>query len=90
MSFEYLSPPQPALTNSWFSIRPSGSITSPTVRRYLSCFHGHVLAKGELGGELLGTLPERLPFLRTINALEPDLFGFPRRAKTEKASMATD
>jgi hypothetical protein len=41
------------------------------------CFHGHILAKGQLGRELLGALPERLPFLRAINAIEPDLFDSP-------------
>jgi hypothetical protein len=36
----------------------------------------HFLAKEKHGGELLGALSERLPVLRAINAIQPDLFGF--------------
>ena len=39
------------------------------------CFHGHILAKGQLGRELLGAFPERLPFLGAIYAVESDLFS---------------
>jgi hypothetical protein len=39
----------------------------PTIRVMAECFHGHILAQNELGRELFGALPERLPFLRTIN-----------------------
>jgi hypothetical protein len=48
----------------------------PTILIMAECVHCRILAKGQLGGELLGTLPERLPFLWAINAIEPNLFGF--------------
>jgi hypothetical protein len=38
------------------------------------CFHCHNLAKRKLAHELLGSLAERLPLLRAINAVKPDPF----------------
>jgi len=59
------------------AIRQDHIADGPAILIMAKCFHGHVLAKGELGGELLGTLTERLPFLGTIDAVEPNLFGSP-------------
>ena len=52
-------------------------VDGPPILIMAECFHGHFLAKGQLGGELFSALPEHLPLLRTINAIEPDLFGSP-------------
>ncbi len=65
----------PALTSSWFKLRPSGRSTTPTVRPYRSrstpCTVT-VLAKTRFDVNCLARFAERLPFLRAVNAVQTD------------------